>query len=135
MDNERWGCFKGAAHCLAMKGSVLGQHSSDALDGSCSQGSIQRPSMPPLVVLSFALWGACAGSYTLGFHCAREFLVPFIVVACVVFALAVFALVRGAPPTLAVLALGLAIGCALGFSATLSYETKADQAIASSVQK
>ena len=118
-----------------MKVSVLGQHSSDALDGSCSQGSVQRPSMPPLVVLSFALWGACAGIYTLGFHCAREFLVPFIVVACVVFALAVFALVRGAPPTLTVLALGLAIGCALGFSATLSYETKADQAIASSVQK
>ena len=118
-----------------MKVSVLGQHSSDALDGSCSQGSAQRPSMPPLVVLSLALWGACAGSYTLGFHCAREFLVPFIAVACVVFALAVFALVRGTPPTLAVLALGLAIGCALGFSATLSYETKADQAIASSVQK
>ena len=135
MDNERWGCFKEAAHCLAMKVSVLGQHSSDALDGSCSQGSVQRPSMPPLVVLSFALWGACAGSYTLGFHCAREFLVPFIVVACVVFALAVFALVRGAPPTLTVLVLGLVIGCALGFSATLSYEAKANQTIASPVQK
>lgn len=118
-----------------MKVSVLSQHSSDALDGSCSQGSAQRPSMPPLVVLALALWGACAGSYTLGFGCAREFLVPFIAVVCVVFALAVFALVRGAPPTLVVLAFGLAIGCALGFSATLTYETKADQAIASPVQE
>lgn len=118
-----------------MKVSVLSQHSSDALDGSCSQGSAQRPSMPPLVVLALALWGACAGSYTLGFHCAREFLVPFIAVACVVFALAVFALMRGAPPTFVVVALGLAIGCALGFSATLTYETKADQAIASPVQE
>ena len=118
-----------------MKVSVLGQHSSDTLDESCPQGSAKRPSMSPLTILALALWGACAGSYTLGFHCAREFLVPFIVVACVVFALAVFALVRGAPPTLAVLALGLVIGCALGFSATLSYEAKANQAIASPVQK
>lgn len=135
MDNERWQSFKEAACRLTMKVSVLSQHSSDALDGSCSQGSAQRPSMPPLVVLALALWGACAGSYTLGFHCAREFLVPFIAVACVVFALAVFALVRGVPPTLVVLALGLAIGCALGFSATLTYETKAGQAIASPVQE
>lgn len=118
-----------------MKVSVLSQHSSDTLDGSCSQGSAQRPSMPPLVVLALALWGACAGSYTLGFHCAREFLVPVIAIACVVFALAVFALVRGAPPTLVVVAFGLTIGCALGFSATLAYETKADQAIASPVQE
>ena len=42
---------------------------------------------------------------------------------------------RGAPSTLAVLTLGLAIGCALGFSATLSYITKADQVIASPVQE
>ena len=42
---------------------------------------------------------------------------------------------RGALPTLAVLTLGLAIGCALGFSATFSYITKADQVIASPVQK
>ena len=42
---------------------------------------------------------------------------------------------RGAPSTLAVLVLGLAIGCALGFSATLFYEAKANQAIASPVQK
>ena len=118
-----------------MKVSVLGQHSSDTLDESCPQGSAKRPSMSPLTILALALWGACAGSYTLGFRCAREFLVPVIVVACVFFALAIFAFMRGAPPTLAVLALGLAIGCALGFSATLSYGTKADQAIASSVQK
>ncbi|WP_297148960.1 DNA internalization-related competence protein ComEC/Rec2 [uncultured Ellagibacter sp.] len=91
--------------------------------------------MPPLTNLALALWGACAGSYTLGFHCAREFLVPLIAAACVVFALAVFALMRGAPPTLFVLAFGLAIGFALGFSATLAYETKSDQAIVSPVQE
>ena len=91
--------------------------------------------MPPLTNLALALWGACAGSYTLGFHCAREFLVPLIAAACVVFALAVFALMRGAPPTLVVLAFGLAIGFALGFSATLAYETKSDQAIVSPVQE
>lgn len=118
-----------------MKVSVLGQHSSDTLDESCPQGSAKRPSMSPLTILALALWGACAGSYTLGFRCAREFLVPVIVVACVFFALAIFAVMRGAPSTLAVLALGLAIGCALGFSATLTYETKAGQAIASPVQE
>ena len=91
--------------------------------------------MPPLTILALALWGACAGSYTLGFRCAREFLVPLIFVACVFFALAIFALMRGAPPTLAVLTLGLAIGCALGFFATFSYITKADQVIASPVQE
>ena len=118
-----------------MKVSVLGQHSSDTLDESCPQGSAKRPSMSPLTILALALWGACAGSYTLGFRCAREFLVPAIVVACVFFALAIFAFMRGAPSTLAVLVLGLVIGCALGFSATLSYEAKANQAIASPVQK
>lgn len=118
-----------------MKVSVLGQHSSDTLDESCPQGSAKRPSMSPLTILALALWGACAGSYTLGFQCAREFLVPAIVVACVFFALAIFAFMRGAPSTLAVLVLGLVIGCALGFSATLSYEAKANQAIASPVQK
>lgn len=118
-----------------MKVSVLGQHSSDTLDESCPQGSAKRPSMSPLTILALALWGACAGSYTLGFRCAREFLVPVIVVACVFFALAIFAFMRGAPSTLAVLVLGLVIGCALGFSATLSYEAKANQAIASPVQK
>lgn len=118
-----------------MRASVLGQHSSDALDDSCSQGSAKRPSMPPLTILALALWGACAGSYTLGFRCAQEFLVPVIVVACVFFALAIFAFMRGAPSTLTVLILGLVIGCALGFSATLSYEAKANQAIASPVQK
>ena len=55
----------------------------------------------------------------MGFRCAQEFLVPLIFVACVLFALAIVALMRGAPPTLAVLTLGLAIGCVLGFSATL----------------
>lgn len=118
-----------------MKVSVLGQHSSDTLDESCPQGSAKRPSMSPLTILALALWGACAGSYTLGFRCAREFLVPVIVVACVFFALAIIAFMRGAPSTLAVLVLGLVIGCALGFSATLSYEAKANQAIASPVQK
>lgn len=118
-----------------MKVSVLGQHSRDTLDESCPQGSAKRPSMSPLTILALALWGACAGSYTLGFRCAREFLVPVIVVACVFFALAIFAFMRGAPSTLAVLVLGLVIGCALGFSATLSYEAKANQAIASPVQK
>ena len=118
-----------------MKVSVLGQHSSDTLDESCPQGSAKRPSMSPLTILALALWGACAGSYTLGFRCAREFLVPVIVVACVFFALAIFAFMRGAPSALAVLVLGLFIGCALGFSATLSYEAKANQAIASPVQK
>ncbi|WP_296058892.1 DNA internalization-related competence protein ComEC/Rec2 [uncultured Ellagibacter sp.] len=91
--------------------------------------------MSPLTILALALWGACAGSYTLGFRCAREFLVPVIVVACVFFALAMFAFMRGALSTLAVLVLGFVIGCALGFSATLSYETKAGQAIASPVQE
>mgnify|MGYP004459743379 FL=1 len=118
-----------------MKVSVLSQHSSDTLDVSCPQGSAKRPSMSPLTILALALWGACAGSYTLGFRCAREFLVPVIVVACVFFALAIFAFMRSAPPTLVVLSLGLAIGCALGFSASLTYETKAGQAIASPVQE
>lgn len=118
-----------------MKVSFFGQHSSDTLDESCPQGSAKRPSMSPLTILALALWGACAGSYTLGFRCAREFLVPVIVVACVFFALAIFAFMRGVPSTLAVLVLGLVIGCALGFSATLSYEAKANQAIASPVQK
>ena len=118
-----------------MRASVLGQHSSDTLDDPCDQGSIKRPSMPPFTILALALWGACAGSYTMGFRCAREFLVPLIFVACVLFALAIVALMRGAPPTLAVLTLGLAIGCVLGFSATLSYITKADQVIASPVQE
>ena len=118
-----------------MRASVLGQHSSDTLDDPCAQGSVKRPSMPPLTILALALWGACAGSYTLGFRCAREFLVPLIFVACVFFALAIVALMRGAPPTLAVLTLGLAIGCVLGFSATLSYIAKADQVIASPVQE
>lgn len=135
MDNERGGHVKDAARRLRMRASVLGQHSSDTLDDPCAQGSIKRPSMPPLTILALALWGACAGSYTLGFRCAREFLVPLIFVACVLFTFAIFALMRGAPPTLAVLTLGLAIGCALGFSATLSYITKADQVIASPVQK
>ena len=118
-----------------MRASVLGQHSSDTLDDPCDQGSIKRPSMPPFTILALALWGACAGSYTMGFRCAQEFLVPLIFVACVFFALAIVALMRGAPPTLAVLTLGLAIGCVLGFSATLSYITKADQVIASPVQE
>ena len=80
--------------------------------------------MPPLTILALALWGSCAGSYTLGFRCAREFLVLIIIAACILFAITIFAFMRGAPPTLAVLTLGLAIGCALGFSATLSYITK-----------
>ena len=119
MGNERGGHVKDAARRLRMRASVLGQHSSDTLDDPCAQGSVKRPSMPPLTILALALWGACAGSYTLGFRCAREFLVPLIFVACVLFALAIVALMRGAPPTLAVLTLGLAIGCVLGFSATL----------------
>ena len=135
LDNERGGHVKDAARRLRMRASVLGQHSSDTLDDPCAQGSAKRPSMPPLTILALALWGACAGSYTLGFRCARDFLIPLIFVACVFFALAIFALMRGAPPTLAVLTLGLAIGCALGFSATFSYITKADQVIASPVQE
>lgn len=118
-----------------MRASVLGQHLSDALDDSCSQGSAKRPSMSPLTILALALWGACAGSYTLGIRCARELLLPIIIAVCVLFAITIFALMRGAPSTFALLVLGLVIGCALGFSATLSYEAKADQAIASPVQK
>ena len=135
MDNERGGHVKDAARRLRMRASVLGQHSSDTLDDPCAQGFVKRPSMPPLTILALALWGACAGSYSLGFRCARDFLVPLIFVGCVLFAFAIFALMRGAPPTLAVLTQGLAIGCALGFSATLSYITKADQVIASPVQE
>ena len=118
-----------------MRASVLGQHSSDTLDDPCDQGSVKRPSMPPLTILALALWGACAGSYTLGFRCAREFLVPIIIAACILFVITIFAFMRGTPSTLAVLVLGLAIGCALGFFATLFYEAKANQAIASPVQK
>lgn len=118
-----------------MRASVLGQHSSDTLDDPCDQGSVKRPSMPPLTILALALWGACAGSYTLGFRCAREFLVPIIIAACILFVITIFAFMRGAPSTLAVLVLGLVIGCALGFSATLFYEAKANQAIASPGQK
>ena len=135
LGNEKGGHVKDAARRLRMRASVLGQHSSDTLDDPCAQGSVKRPSMPPLTILALALWGACAGSYTLGFRCAREFPGSLIFVACVFFALAIFALMRGAPPTLAVLTLGLAIGCALGFFATFSYITKADQVIASPVQE
>ena len=135
MDNERGGHVKDTARRLRMRASVLGQHSSDTLDDPCDQGSVKRPSMPPLTILALALWGACAGSYTLGFRCAREFLVPIIIAACILFVITIFAFMRGAPSTLAVLVLGLVIGCALGFSATLFYEAKANQAIASPVQK
>ena len=113
---------------------VIRQHSSDALDEDSTLNAVRRPSIPPLAIVALSLWGGCAGSYALGFYCDRAFLLPAIIVAFALAVLAVFALAWGVPSAISLLVIGFAIGCALGLSATLAYESKAGLAASSALQ-
>ena len=119
---------------LMSRVGVIRQHSSDALDEDSTLNAVRRPSIPPLAIVALSLWGGCAGSYALGFYCDRAFLLPAIIVAFALAVLAVFALAWGVPSAISLLVIGFAIGCALGLSATLAYESKAGLAASSALQ-